>query len=389
MKKGRIIFIFLIIIFLNLPVQAQTTGEVNIHGLGGWGYGHTDGNNYASGTENGEYNYYNFALNISAFPQKNLSIHSQAWWESGEEGLDVELDFVFAEWAFSDVFKFRIGKVKHPFGIYTEVYDLGTVRPFFFLPQGIYGPVGIIAESFLGGGLSGSYFLNDNWGISYDLYGGEIQFESPHPWHVLAIQENSPSANDDLKEEEEGYMRIKEIVGIRMVFATPVDGLSFGFSGLLGKPEHAHFVAGEGATKKTDWGFHKSFGFHAEYLSDKFWMRSEVARHEHKDREMISAAYSELSYKLTDSWQVAVRYDWLNTEIPATFDISEAPSMIEHKDFAMGLNYWFSSNFVLKLSYHTVDGNRFALPENLVETIEKHELNTKTRLIFIGSQFSF
>ena len=37
-----------------------------------------------------------------------------------------------------------------PFGNYTEIYDVGTLRPFYHLPQATYGPTGQIAESYDG-----------------------------------------------------------------------------------------------------------------------------------------------------------------------------------------------------------------------------------------------
>lgn len=52
---------------------------------------------------------------------------------------ETSLDFAFAEYAFSDALKFRIGAVKQPFGI----------------------------------GLTGSLSVGSGWQLQYDLHGGE------------------------------------------------------------------------------------------------------------------------------------------------------------------------------------------------------------------------
>ena len=59
------------------------------------------------------------------------------------------------------------------------------------------------------------------------------------------------------------------------------------------------------------------------------------------------------------------------------------------EDAAAGLNYWFSPQFVVKLSYHHVDGNRFARPEEAGETLRSGGLDSHTNLVALGAQFSF
>ena len=43
----------------------------------------------------------------------------------------------------------------------------------------------------------------------------------------------------------------------------------------------------------------------------------------------------------------------------------------------------------MKLAYHIIDGNRFALPEEVHEAIADGGLDSKTKLIQFGTQFSF
>jgi len=136
--------------------------------------------------------------------------------------------------------KLRAGKVKQPFGISAEVFDVGTRRPFFELPQAVYGPIGLVGESYKGIGFTGSFDVQGGWGLAYDLYGGG--------------------------------------------------------------QEHKEYVAPEAG-------------------------------------------------RLTS--------DVLAVPEPAV------PSLLDHKEVALGLNYWWTPNFVFKLSFHHVDGNRFAGPDPL------------------------
>ena len=64
--------------------------------------------------------------------------------------------------------------------------------------------------------------------------------------------------------------------------------------------------------------------------------------------------------------------------IPALPVLSE-----DHQEGTIGLNYWFTPNFVLKLSYHYVDGLLAISPEEIVDPKEN------TNLVIFGSQFSF
>jgi len=69
--------------------EVSALRPVNFSGFGGWGYGRTDGNNYALGTEQGDYQNFDFALNVSANPHEKLIVNAQAFWINSAEGLEV------------------------------------------------------------------------------------------------------------------------------------------------------------------------------------------------------------------------------------------------------------------------------------------------------------
>ena len=95
------------------PAWGQSLADkVEIHGFGGWAFADTDGNQYLLGDEDGNYDTAEFSLNVTAEPVDNLTIVAQIRLarDRGEE--EVELDYGFVEWSFSDAARIRFGRVK-------------------------------------------------------------------------------------------------------------------------------------------------------------------------------------------------------------------------------------------------------------------------------------
>ena len=167
------------------PPQAgaiEAGDKLWIHRHGTWSCGKTDGNTYTSGTNEGSFDNLEFSLSVAAEPAPRTSIHAQIFVEKSAEGPEASIDYAFAEYAFAPALRFRIGAVKQPFGIFTETFDVGTLYPFVDLAQGIYGPAGIVAESFLGGGFTGRFEVGGSWQLQYDLYGGDMEAALSTPW---------------------------------------------------------------------------------------------------------------------------------------------------------------------------------------------------------------
>ena len=170
------------------------TGAVEIHGYGGWTYSRSDSddNRYLTSSQDGESDYVNLAVALSSRASDRARINAQVWWEArSDEEVRATIDFAFGEWRVSDALRLRMGQVKHPYGIYTEVFDVGTIRPFFWLPQSVYGPSGAVAESYRGVGITGSVFAPGSWRFEYDLYGGEMGLETPNFAAVFAAGGNA------------------------------------------------------------------------------------------------------------------------------------------------------------------------------------------------------
>lgn len=348
----------------------ESEQSVVIHGFGGWAYGKTDVNRYLGGTPDGEYDNANLSLNVSKRASERLAIVGQVEWFDNQGEVDVEFDYAFAEWKVNDALKLRVGRIKQPFGISSEVFDVGTLRPFYELPQSLYGPSGILGEAYVGVGLTGSQAGEHGWGVAYDAYFGGQNLEEYLPPEAFLRGEAVGESNAAEIE------RTRDLVGGRVVLETPVEGLRFGASGYTG-----HEI---GSNRRT------GYGVHAEYLADGWLLRSEFAHETVADDVEGDAFYAEAAYHFNAHWQGALQYGRLTTSLSGV-DASSTPSLREHKEFAVGLNCWVTPEFVLKLSYHRVDGNRFAGPsaDVLADTIHSDALEPRTNLVLVGAQFTF
>ena len=380
MKRFFLPAVFILFhIMVQVAPAAAMQDAIQVHGFGGWAYGRTDQNNYMVGTEDGSYSNSYFALNVSASPYEKFSANVQTLWKTTKKGLETDFDYAFAEWAFFDWLKLRVGKVKCPFGIYAEVFDVGTLRPFYTLPPSLYAPGSFATKSYFGMGFTGVRFLSGGWWIQYDLYGGEFQYPpifQPNPENPTEEIEVQPNSTD--------------AIGGRVTVSTPVSGLSIGLSTFNG--DSGIVVGGvlEESFQMVS-GRHYTNAIHVEYLTDAVSLRAEYARSDKLSGEediQMSAYYIEAAYLFLEHWQAALLFDVQYMEFENMPIPIEIPG--DHKEGAVGFNYWFNPNFVLKLSYHYVRGNIFAKPEYTLESVlPGYEMEEVTHLGLFGTQFSF
>jgi opacity protein-like surface antigen len=345
------------------PAAALETadGKLTVSAYGSAGYGRTDGNVYGPGTEDGSYENTQLALAFIGRPADRLLIAAQVFFTSAETP---SIDWAFAEWKLHDALRLRLGKAKHPFGLYGETRDIGTLRPFFTLPTSVYGPTHLVAEGYTGVGLTGFYRLAKGWSLGYDVYGGQLQTAVYESFEQLFPGFVGPAG--ELEEAE-----TRDLLGGRLTLETPVEGLSFMVSSYTGvethEGEHMRHVAVAGS---------------AEYLTEAISARAEYALIDEEHEASTHSAYVELAYKFPVGIQLAARAEgsWSTVD-----ELTGSSPLTRHREAALGVNYWFSPDLVVKASYHLVDGNRFAYsPTQTPATLDE-----STRLFVLGAQFSF
>jgi hypothetical protein len=356
------------------PARAQEAADhVALHGFGSWAFGRTSWDNvYLAGRPENDFRHVSMAMDVAAKVDDKLTVHAQAEIRDDDEGTHTTLTYAFADYRLSDRLGFRIGQVKHPFGLYTEVFTVGTLRPFLDLPQGFYGPAGFAGQAYRGLGITGTVDAGA-WAVSYDVYGGGIDLEK------FAVPEEfyrgAPLAQESSETEIEST---RDVIGGRVVLNTPVHGLSFGassYTGLLNEEarNRRSVIAGQIA-----------------YRSNRFELESEFGYQNQVGDEVVTGGYVQIAYRFTPEWQMALQYDYLKDTFSGV-DPAAAPSLQHHKEGAVAVSYWFSRALVLKAEYHRVTGNRFALPDpqQFVIDLAAGQLRTTTNLVQFGGQFSF
>lgn len=382
-----ILSLFLVGGLATTGANALDKDDIAIHGFGGWAYGVTDGNRYLVGDEDGKFDNVQFSLNLTAQTHERFTIVTQLKFEEQEDDLETELDYAFVEIKLNKTLNLRLGRVKHPYGIYAEIFDVGTLRPFFLLPQSIYGAQGITSQHYDGAGLRGSQH-GEAWGVEWDVYAGEFegQLELPGP-----LTGDPSQIFESIAVSE---FQIEDVIGGRLNVFTPLDGLTFGFSAYDGS-QRLQSLGGQESSAS-----YSVYGAHVEYLTDRWSIRSEISKIEVASGDSFEGDgfYFEAAYRFSDHWQVAARYDDFDATIGplAPIDLSQLPpfaaQFTESQDIGLGLNYWLSPTLVLRLNLHLVEGNRFAFPDDMAEIQQvflTNRLEDETQLLIFGAQFSF
>jgi hypothetical protein len=361
--------------WIGSPSQAvDLTDKISIHGYGGWAAGSSNSYTYLQGDEKSDPETHNAvaALHFDFTPTDNIRFTVVPVWDVSDAEESVDLDVAAVTWDVSDRTKLHFGRSRLPFGIYTDIFDIGTLRPLFNLAQSVYGPTGLITEFYDGAGSSGNLFSAGGWEGSYDVYAGGASFEVAVPFEQA--QEALP--------EETDPDQVDRLLGGRLVFQTPVEGLSLGLSSYAGKLEDAD-------PRRDDWGDFASYGGQVEFDRTPWLVRGEIARHR-EDLFDTDAGYVELARRFGPHWQAAVRADRVRAKfvdrLPDRFD-----SLMRHDEASLGVSYWYNENLVLRGSYHRVDGNLFAHPNAaaLAAAVAAGSVEKRTDLLLFGVQFSF
>ncbi len=376
----------LVIVSISSFTLAGEPGDVVIHGTGGWAVGHSDQYDYLQGEGAGDHQWRNvdLMLNLYSSPSENLRINTQLWYEIEGEETEAELEVAFVEWTLNEYLRFKCGLSRVPFGVYADIFDIGTLRPFYHLPQSVYGSVGIVPEGYAGIGLWGQ--TGDEWQIVYDLYVGGMIVPDLDVYRMFIDADGGDGGMEE-SEELESENDVRDIVGGHLVISTPLKGLSFGFSAFSGKPMPDEEGAEVDAANPA-WGDHTVHGVQLEYRADSLMLRTEYTFAD-KDED-IKSYYVELAYAFYGKWQVAGRYEAVEID-PVAEIATNAQSLLDHEDRVIGLNYWLNPYAVIKFAYHDIEGNMLTHPEGseIMEAVEADELDESNSMVSLGVQFSF
>jgi hypothetical protein len=227
-----------------------------------------------------------------------------------------------------------------------------------------------VAEGYVGAGISGFYRINPSWSLDYDLYGGELNLASYHSFDQILRPGSLPG---ELEVNE-----TRDMIGGRLTVHAPVEGLAGRLSAFTGSETEP---SGEKVR-------HSALALSAEYLGEALSLRAEYALLVEVPEITTNAGYVEAAWMFKSGVQVASRVEGSWSKLDG---FSGSSPLLRHREAAVGVNYWFSPDLVVKASYHLVDGNRFAYrpwPDPANPPSPLPGLDQTTHLFVIGAQFS-
>lgn len=290
--------------------------DVELHGYGHVGFLATDVNRYLKADSGGTEDYRDMALLFTA----KLNERSKAWAQFYSIYGKARVDWAFVDYQVANGPTLRLGQIKLPVGLYNETRDVEFIRPSSLKPFLYHDAAQIADESYRGLGLAYDHDLGGG-NLSWDAYAGRVvEFES-------------------------GEQRHKGLVGGRVTYQTPVDGLSAMFSVYSTRMEVAE--TGETGRKKASiWSL--------DYTRDALDLKAEYGRKTALG-ETGETWYGQAAYTLRERWTPYFRYDYITTDRANRDD----PSFCQRAK-VVGLGYRFNDHLGLRLETHFNHG--YAMP---------------------------
>jgi hypothetical protein len=372
----------LALVLSSTPVRAADEPALDIHGFGGWAAGYTNNDNLYPdspapiASKELEVDNYYFTLNLVARPSDKAMIHAQPTWQSTMQGKELRLDLVYVELTLVKDLRLRAGKIRNPLGLYTEIYKVGTLRPFYLLPNAYYR---LAPEGYAGVGLNRVQSLG-SWEIELDLLAGQMDFEPSEADMIVGFD---PLAMKPVYASIPVTSRGSDVIGGGVLLRLPVKGLELGASAYSMKLYASALGGPMGLVSEKR---QKGYAASLEYLTDKISLRSELllARGYEED----DCAYVEAAYHITSHWQVAGTYDFGDFKVPPPVDPLAKP-LKKHSALGVALNYWVNPKLAWKLNYYRVTNNRVARPADAINHALSGTLEKDTDVLLGGVHFSF
>jgi hypothetical protein len=293
--------------------------RLEIHGYGHEGYLLTNGNKFLGADSKGTFDYNAMALLFSVKATDDLTIWTQIFGSLN----DFRLDWAFVDYKFNNNLSVRGGQIKTPIGIYNEIRDikylqLSTIEPLIYQED-----LKLAHEAFRGASVVYNQDLPAGR-LSLDAYGGQqVDFE------------------------EDADLSFRNLVGGRLTYYTPVNGLRVMASGYTSRAD----MTEDGVT---DSGHNNLWMGSVDYHDYGVDLKAEYGRTKlhHINR---SGYYVQGGYTFFDKLTPFVRYDYLTTDR----SMDDDPSFYQ-KELTFGVGYKFNSYVAAKLEDHIIRG--YAMP---------------------------
>lgn len=368
-------FTLLLGLLLSGPSRAfeWVNGKVQLHGYLTQGAVYTTGNNFYGDTHNQfSPDFREIGLNLSLQPFSRLRLAAQGmsrWAGRMDEG-QPWLDFALADLnLYNDEnvrAGVRVGRIKNPFGLYTETRDVAFTRPGAILPQPIY------------------FDRTRRFALSGDgvhLYG---EFEVPGGHLDLTLVAANLPTNDDSSKaaiiglDARGDLEQDRMTpGFRLMYET-ADGRWRGGASYSSLRQTYTPAAGERFPTQTlrlePWILS------LQYTGEKLTLTTEYSQRytqldmfgRHISRTTAQNWYVMGQYRFLPQWELMLRYDESHTDMEdpdghqfeaSPLNRAHAPAHTRYaRDIVAGLRFDVTPSLMLRAEYHHVDGTNWLSP---------------------------
>ncbi|MBI3805817.1 MAG: hypothetical protein HY282_18850 [Nitrospirae bacterium] len=233
---------------------------------------------------------------------------------------DVHMDWVYYQHQLLDSVVVKIGKIPIPHGIYNEVLDVGTILPFYRPPSQMYGESAFSSETVDGAEISHTLQIGD-WELRTDIYGGEWDFDYIIDGVITPV-------------------RSKNALGGQLWLQTPMEGVRVGVGGYRSTDSGVPLLAPGAKMTRMDW--RASFDADLEH----FVVQAEYMYSDSKT-DKFDAYYLLAGIKLFNKLRLNGMVEIADLDLPGFKD-----NISLSKDYAVGVNYAFRPNVVVKVEQH-------------------------------------
>lgn len=383
----RVLFTAAVLLSLNMSSAAWALDlsqvDVEIHGFVSQGYLISDRNNfYGKTTGSGTFDYDEVGLNAISSLSEDLEVGVQLLSRDfvGMTNHEVRIDWAQATYHYRDELGFRFGKVRSPYGLYTQTRDVDLARTSIFLPQSVYTEFARDTEAGISGaGVFGRLSAGAVGSFDYDMFLGDVDIADDGGEVMFFGDGGSPFS---IEEFDAGTT-----VALRSFWNTPVDGMKLGaslasfaidYSGsvepILTRESHRPLfpLAGTRFDQEFD---ALTYVFSWEYLRGPWTFASEYQLFESKNIKNTTLAgvnklpsrtsegsYFLVSYRLSDLLQLGSYYSLfyrdINDRNGAQYSVQRGlPDYAAwQRDLALSLRVDITDFWIVKVEGHYLDG---------------------------------
>jgi hypothetical protein len=328
---------------------------VEVHAFVSQGFMLTKGANYlASKSKQGSFQLseggINFTKNVTEKLRAGVQLFAHVLGRTGN--YQAKFDWFYLDYRFADWLGVRAGRVKIPFGLYNEIQDIDVARNAVFLPQSVYPLQNreyLLAQS--GGEVYGTLKLPSAGSLEYRIYGGTIFLET-----------TSSSAST----VQVADLRVPYLVGGRLLWETPLEGLRIGGSIQALRLDTTLLVKSQPVDVRIPallWVGSIEYAAHDLLLAAEYsrWRvrvdSTNAALFADTETTESERAYAMLNYRIATWLQPGIYYALL---FPNT-DKRSGRENVQH-DLAITFRYDLTPNWVAKLEGHFMSGTASLAP---------------------------